>query len=103
MKLITKEIRVATPPLYSTQLKAPADILIIAKFFTPWSNWTWYMTELDEDDDLAFGFVVGLYSESGYFTISELKSLLGPGGLTIERDLHFGKHSLAEILGGARP
>jgi hypothetical protein len=77
--------------------------IITAKFFTPWAGWTWYMTELDTDDDYAFGYVVGLDSELGYFSIQELEAQAGPGGLTIERDLHFGQHTLAEVVNGARP
>jgi hypothetical protein len=81
MKLLTKEIKEKLPTIKSTEEKAPADIPIIVKFFTPWSNFTWWVTEgeaeLDESgqetgDYLFFGFVSGFERELGYFVLSEL-------------------------------
>ena len=40
----------------------------------------------------------GLENELGYFSLKELESLKGPFGLTIERDLFFGKYTLAEVM-----
>jgi len=70
MELLTKEIRSRLPPLYSTE--AESDPLIVVKFFTPDSNWTWYATEFD-GDDLFFGLVIGFETELGYFRLSELQ------------------------------
>ena len=86
MKLLTKEIRRRIPVLYTTENSK--DPIVQTKFFTPWSFWTWYVTEFD-GEDLFFGLVDGLEREWGYFSLSELASLRGPGGLTIERDLYF--------------
>lgn len=45
MKLLTNDIRRRLPPLYATDgAKAP---LAQVKFFTPWTNWTWYAVEFD--------------------------------------------------------
>jgi hypothetical protein len=65
------------------------------KFFQPWGSWTWYVTEgepvLDDDgtelDFEFFGFVVGEFPEWGSFSLNELKSIHGPVGLKIERDI----------------
>jgi len=89
MKLITKAIEAAAPAIGTTSNTPPADVPIVAKFFTPWSNWTWYMTEYNPENRGAFGFVSGLEGELGYFSIDELEEIVGPFGLTIERDLHF--------------
>ena len=43
MKLLIPELRASLPPLYS-QENVP-DPVVHAKFFTPDSNWTWYVTE----------------------------------------------------------
>jgi Protein of unknown function (DUF2958) len=75
------------------------------KFFTPDSSWTWYATEgspVDENgimiqpgedkheaDFLFFGLVVGQEIELDYFSLRELRTLQGPLGLTVERDLSF--------------
>jgi hypothetical protein len=89
MTLLPPELRATLPPLYSTE--KDADPLVRVKFFTPWSNWTWYATEGEPDgeDFRFFGWVVGLESELGYFLLSELESVTGPAGLKIERDLYF--------------
>ena len=94
MKLLTQELRRKLPPLYSTE--KCADPIVHAKFFTPDSSWTWYVLEFD-GEDLFFGFVIGLDSELGYFSLSELESVRGPLGLPIERDLHFKPQPLSRI------
>jgi hypothetical protein len=70
-----------------------------SKFFVPWGAGTWYVTEgQEEDGDVMFFGLVDLHEkELGYFVLSELMSVRGPAGLTIERDLHFGEHTLSEF------
>jgi len=36
------------------------------KFFHPMSSWTWYLTEYDPKERLAFGLVAGFETEIGY-------------------------------------
>jgi len=93
--LITPEIAQHLPPLYSQEEKGE-DALAVAKFFTPWTNWTWYASEYDPEQRLCFGVVVGHEREFGYFSIEELEAIKGPGGLTIERDLHWKAKPLKE-------
>jgi hypothetical protein len=64
------------------------DALAQVKFFISDAQWTWYASEFD-GEDIFFGLVIGLEIELGYFSLSELKSVKGPLGLPIERDLHF--------------
>lgn len=97
MKLITQELRKEFPELYANEQKDPKEVKVIAKFFTPWANWTWYATEFDGEDRF-FGYVVGHEKELGYFSLFELKSINGPAGLKIERDLYFGEHTLQEVM-----
>lgn len=107
MKLLTKEIiaKLEKAPLYSTDGKNIVPIAV--KFFTPWSNWTWYAvegslvcpehacfdcTECPKEtwnEFMFFGLVEGHEKELGYFNLSELHSINGPFGLKIERDMHF--------------
>lgn len=104
MKLLTKEIRKNLPKLYSQDGKGDKAIVHV-KFFTPWSFWTWYVTEgepvLDEDgneiDFEFFGWVEGLENEYGYFTMNQIQSVRGPGGLRIERDKFFVPKPIKEI------
>ncbi len=82
------------PALYSQEQEE--DPLVLCKFFTPDSHWTWYALEFD-GEDLFFGWVVGLEKELGYFRLSELLQARGPFGLSIERDLHFSPTRLSEV------
>ena len=94
MELLPKELREQLPPLYSQEHEA--DPLVICKFFTPDSQWTWYCLEFD-GEDLFFGWVVGFEQELGYFRLSELTQARGPLGLPIERDVHFSPTRLSEV------
>jgi hypothetical protein len=51
------------------------------KFFTPDSDWTWFVTEgqPQDDDFIFFGFVCGFEEEWGYFMLSELAGIGGRG------------------------
>lgn len=98
MKLLTKELLKKLPPLYANE--KVADPVAVVKFFTPWTNWTWYATEFDGKDTF-FGLVVGHETELGYFSLSELASIRGRFGLKIERDLHFTPTPLSKLRGGA--
>ena len=97
MELLTEELRKEFPPLYFNEEKNAEQVRVIAKFFDPTGSWTWYATEFDGDDTF-FGFVRGFEDELGYFSLSELESVRLPFGLGIERDLYFGKHTLAEVM-----
>ena len=89
MELLTEELRRGLPALYSQE--GNPDPVVHIKFFTPDSNWTWYVTEgsAEGDDFLFFGYVIGFEREWGYFHLSELLESLGPMGLPIERDIYF--------------
>ncbi len=93
MELLPPSIRKLLPPLYSNE--DVDDPLARVKFFTPWTNWTWYAIEFD-GKDIFFGLVVGHERELGYFSLNELREVRGPAGLTIERDLWFEPTPLSE-------
>ena len=98
MKLLTKELQKKLPPIYSGEhLPEIGDNIAIVKYFCPWNQWTWYATEYDGDDSF-FGLIQGDFQEWGYFLLSELASVRGPYGLTIERDLHFKPTKIKEVL-----
>jgi len=83
------------PALYATEdIKDP---LCQLKLFTPDTNWTWYIIEMDDTNELCFGYVVGLEKELGYFSMNELQEVRGPLGLAIERDLGFVPTRLSEV------
>ncbi len=126
MKLLTKEIRDRLPPLYG-QEGAGDDAIVYVKYFTPWTSWTWYITEgsavvitdgeeenvpLSEVNEKMghlfwkdkpvvdvrfFGLVDGLVAEWGYVLLSELEAQRGPFGLKIERDMYSGLQIIKEV------
>ena len=97
MKLLTKQLRKVLPPLYSQDNRDPT---VFAKFFTPDSNWTWFVTEgsPQKGDFICFGYVIGLDEKWGCFLISELESVRGPLGLPIEKDLYFRPGPFSEVI-----
>jgi len=99
MELLTEELKKLLPPLYAQE--GNSEPMVHAKFFTPWTSWTWFVTEgsQQEDDFIFFGYVIGYEPEWGYFSLNELESIRGPAGLTIERDLHFTPKRSSEIPG----
>jgi len=96
MMLLTKELRAQFPKLYATENIPTEEKKVIAKFFTPDSNWTWYAVEFD-GVDLFFGLVDGFEKEWGYFSLKELQTIKGKLGLPIERDRHFGQPQIKEL------
>ena len=97
MKLLTQEILRAVPALYGQEDRG-REAKVHAKYFTPWSNWRWYMTEYDPETGRAFGLVSGMAVEFGYFMLSELEELRGPVGLRVERDLYGAPETIGEAL-----
>lgn len=95
MELLPKEIRETLPELYANE-ELGLQAQVVVKFFTPDSSWSWYASEFD-GEDLFFGLVIGHEMELGYFSLAELKSVKGPLGLPIERDLHYQPMTLAEL------
>lgn len=110
MKLLTQELQNSLPPLYANENKPATETMVVAKFFTPDSSWTWYVTEgsaVDEDgyydtnkpktDFIFFGLVEGHEVELGYFSLTELHQVRGSLGLPVERDLHWKPISLRDL------
>ena len=98
MELLTEELRKALPKVYAQE--ADENPVVHAKFFTPDSNWTWWVTEgaPEGDDYRFFGYVQGLADEWGYFLLSELTSVRGPMGLSIERDVNFEPGRFTDVV-----
>lgn len=109
-QLLPKEVWSNLAPLGSTENTPDPDVTL--KFFTPWTSWTWYATEgsaedqdgktVPFDDPRAvdvrfFGLVDGDEVELGYWVLSELLEVRGPGGLTIERDLYWSAKPLSQV------
>ena len=97
MKLLTKELEKRIPLLYATENIKTENKTVHIKYFTPDSNWSWFVVEYNPKDRIFFGFIQGLYPEWGYFSLDELEQIKGPLGLEIERDLHFTAKKIKDI------
>lgn len=119
MKMITKAIAKKLKAadlafLESKDGKTSDDIAV--KFFNPCGAATWwivsgtplgavngepdYETETPADWHM-FGFATlgdAMNAELGYVLLSELKSIKGPFGLGIERDMYYSGGSLKEVM-----
>ena len=96
MSLIPQDIFNKIPNLYETENQE--EKICYVKLFLPNSNRTWYIIEIDkQDNNTCFGFVDGLEQELGYFTIKELENLRGQFGLKVELDVSFKPTKLSKI------
>ena len=94
MELIPKEIKEQIPSLYATENQNNPTVFV--KLFL--DSWTWYITELSIDGDIAFGYVISPFgAELGYFSLEEIKSIKGSLGIGVERDLKFKPTKLSII------
>lgn len=84
-KLLTKAIEKTLPDLYETDGVPSGDKTVYVKFFSPYSGWTWYGVEYDQEEQVFFGLVEWFDREWGYFSLVELENL----GAAVERDLYF--------------
>ena len=95
MKLIPTESKI--PGLRSQENESDPTVYI--KLFTPWAGWTWFLTEYDSKQDMAFGFVHDASypegAELGSVSLEEWRGFKGPFLLEIERDIYFAPQPLS--------
>ena len=101
-KLMTKELGDTIPALYANEkVKDYDSVLAPAKLFSPYSNWTWYITEWNAETGECFGLVEGVETELGYFSLDELAEVTVFGTVpAVERDLYWKPTTLGEIRRG---
>ena len=98
-KLMTKDLGETIPALRANENVENYDTVVArAKLFSPYSNWTWYVTEWEAETGLCFGVVEGFEAELGYFDLTELAEITVLGGVpAVERDLYWEPKTLGEI------
>jgi len=100
MKLLTEEIRKQLPKLYSQD--EVEDPIVVCKYFTPDSSWTWLIIEGSEQENGDWMFFCKASSclcpegELGYVMLSELEQVRGALGLGVERDMYFKSKPLSQ-------
>lgn len=89
MELFTKEILQKAKEQFHLGAEMESQ-MIVAKFFNPVGAGTWYLMNMDpEDEDYCWGIVSLFEVEMGSFSKSEIENFKGQFGLSIERDLYF--------------
>ena len=103
-KLMTREIGKAVPAIGANDEVADHDaVLAHVKLFSPYTGWTWYITEWEPETGLCFGLVEGWETELGYFDLTELAEATVLGCVpAVERDLYWQPTTLREIKGQGR-
>ena len=99
MKLLPKSIKI--PTLDETAELGISEQFVYAKLFNPYGIGTWYITSYDPETKEAFGFVNlndPQMAELGYISIEELENLKLPFRGKIERDIHFSKMKLQDVI-----
>jgi hypothetical protein len=104
MKLLTKEIRNKIPPMGSTDGKLDAEVVV--KFFSPYSNWTWWAFEGEsiKDDDgnevdfNFYGLAKGQCTELGTWSLRELESCKRGRLPLVERDMYYTPQTKHELF-----
>lgn len=102
MKLMTEEVKKRFEKQGNTEDMKAEEIKIIAKFFNPCGQGTWYCFEYDPKDKIFVAYVNLMgkeFAETGSVSLEEIESVKGPLGLGIERDKFFGfNHTLKEVM-----
>ena len=103
-QLMTQKLADTIPALGANENARDYDeVQAPAKLFSPYSGWTWYITELDPATGQCFGLVEGFEKEIGYFDLTELAETTVFGGVpAVERDLYWEPRTLGEIKSGSR-
>tara|TARA_Y100000310_G_scaffold40958_1_gene38421 strand:- start:58 stop:363 length:306 start_codon:yes stop_codon:yes gene_type:complete len=87
MKLLTKKITEQAKEQYDKG--SDMEQMVVAKYFNPIGNGTWYLMNLADDEDYAWGIVDLFAVEMGSFSMRELQGIQLPLNMGIERDKYF--------------
>lgn len=104
--MITKSLQLMTPELEARFAEIGSqenseNPIVVAKYFNPVGQGTWYATEYDPITKIFFGYVsiFGDWNDEwGTFALSDLEDLKLPLGMKIERDLYCGEKTINEHL-----
>jgi hypothetical protein len=86
---------VPIPELYAQDGKGD-DAIVWLKWFFPAGSWTWYITEYDPKERIAFGLCCGDFPELGYVSLAEIESL-EVRRLRVERDIWWSPKTMGEV------
>ena len=96
MKLFTKEIEKRLIKNHEANYGKDKTIehKVVVKLFNPTGIGTWYLTEYDPRNKIAYGLSCLQEKELGDVSIDEIQNFKGRFGLGIERDKYFDSNKL---------
>ena len=97
MKILTKSIKDKLIENHKNQ-DGSKTFKAVLKLFNPTGIGTWYLSELNPDNNIAFGLCCLHEKEYGYVSLNELFEFKGQFGVGIERDKFFKPKSLEECM-----
>ena len=101
MDLLNKTALKGVPELYDQDGKGE-EAIVYLKFFV--AGWTWFITEINPEDGIAFGLTTSPQcpeGELGYVSIVELSELKA-SFCAVERDRHWKPTALKDIRNPCR-
>ena len=101
MKLFTKAILNKIPTLEQSKSLSIDDQKVWLKLFNACGGQTWYITSLDVDSNLAYGFVNlgdNQMAELGYIDLNELMKIPRSMRFMLERDRFFDPMPLRKVI-----
>ena len=93
-----KTVLAKIPKLYETEATATADKVVWLHYFSPAGDW--WITELDQEEMVAFGWVkLAGYpdGEWGYMSLEEMESVYVPPWVIVERDMWWTPVKFSEV------
>ncbi len=95
--LMTKAEMAKIPGIMETEVLDETEKVCHVKLFTPYSNFTWYVIEMDKETGECFGLSDGGFAELGYFDLNHLARLSHPFAMAVERDRSWQPKSLSDV------
>ena len=100
MLLLTKEIKERLIKNFkeNEEARGEKNFKAVVKLFNPVGRGYWFLTELNPDNNMAFGGALLSDWDLGGISMDEIQKVKGPLGLGIERDISFksNAHTLDE-------
>lgn len=102
--LMTQKLGRTIPALGETDDQDTSDIVARVKLFSPWTGWTWYITEWDAETGKCFGMVTSPFEEDGEWSYFELSELAATRFLkrvpAVERDKYWQARTIGKVWAG---
>lgn len=88
IKLIDEELKRRFKEVWEQILEK--KVLVLARFYAPWNDWSWYVAEYYPEHKVCYGFV-SHEDRRAYFSLVQIEDIQWPYWVQIQRDTCFGE------------